>query len=147
VATKRISKANGGGVVSHKVATVDDFFKPNTNPVALSTISRMVHIRQLAANDVMEFTDLPKDATTKERRLALMRLIARAVADENGKSLFSEDDLGRLGEIPVVVFNELSEAVLDAAGIVTTSPTADTGVGGAEGNASGGAPNSASSTV
>jgi hypothetical protein len=139
---------NEGNDKPTNLLTAEDFFssaKPKL--VTLTTIPGQVYLRPLPAGDVLDFMEqrqknLEPGASQKGNRSALMRLISRAVVHEDGKPMFSEENMDRLNDIPVLVFNEISGVVLEAAGIVV-------GVGAeeSEGKGSSAPSTTASSTV
>lgn len=148
---KIISKDGTPAVATTNLLTAEDFFS-SSNPklVTLTTIPGQVYLRPLPAGDVLDFMEQRQGESadvkggggdTKARRKALMRLISRAVVHADGSPMFSEEGMERLNDIPVLVFNEISAVVLEAAGIVVQS-TEDS-----EGKDSAAASTTASSTV
>lgn len=124
------------------VLSAEDFFggSENLKEVVVTALTKngkpgRVYLRYLSAQAVLDFLDLPKEATPRERRSALMNLIGQAVTDAKGVPLFDSSFSARLSEIPVGVFNQLADEVMLMAGLTVTVKDKDseTAIGGTEG--------------
>ena len=77
--------------------------------------SQTIFQKDLSAGAVLSFVETREGA---ERNAALLVLVAQAICQEDGSSVFvSEEDLARLEQMPVRIFQQLSDAVVEAAGI------------------------------
>jgi hypothetical protein len=74
----------------------------------------LVYHQGLPAGDILDFVGIEEGP---ERNEALLRLVAKAVCDRNGKPLFKDRQLDRLRNMSIGVFSQMAEAVTNAAGI------------------------------
>ena len=90
--------------------------KPETLEIKM-TDGRTGHVfrRDLPAGDVLDFVESEEGP---ERNEALMRLVARAIVNQDGSPKFSEMDLGELRDMPVNIFQQMATAVTEASGVV-----------------------------
>lgn len=95
----------------------------------------IVYLRPPSAAAVLEFVE---KAETPERHPALLRLMARSLVTPEGKPMFTEKNIDRIGEVSIGAFNRIATAV---------TAMAEAASGKAEeGNASSEAEDSASPT-
>ena len=73
--------------------------------------------RDLSAGDILDFVTY---AEGKERNEALLKLVAKAIVDEDGTPVFTNEDMTKLRNMPVRIFQQLSDAVVEAAGLGVT---------------------------
>lgn len=92
----------------------------------------IIILRPLPARDVIAFTQLPDD----EKFAGMIPLLAKAIVDENGEGLFSENEVKELSELRVDAFTEISTAITEMMGGVTAEKDAGEGSSGAPGSAS-----------
>lgn len=71
--------------------------------------------KDLSAGSVLDFVETEEGP---ERNAMLLRLVAQGICQEDGSPVFqTEEDMQRLREMPIRIFEQLSTAVVDAAGI------------------------------
>ncbi len=70
--------------------------------------------RDLSAGDVLDFVHVEEGPKRNE---ALLRLVSLAIVEEDGTAVFSGTDIGQLRDMPVKIFQQLSDAVVKAAGL------------------------------
>lgn len=121
-----MSKANGDSS-SKSLLSADDIFAGGDEKyreVVLKGVSKngadgVVYIRHLPAEDMMIYHELLADSNVSklEQHRAMIRIVASAVVDPNGEPIFAgrESDLGKM---PVLIFNQLSNAVLEMSGLM-----------------------------
>jgi hypothetical protein len=78
----------------------------------------VVWLQPLTAGQVMDFAARQADNMTEaEKSQAMLEMIARAVVDQNGQQLFSEEQVGRLRDMSMAVFSRLTAAVNELTGV------------------------------
>ena len=73
--------------------------------------------QDICAGDVLDFVHVEEGP---ERNEALLRLISLAIVDEDGEQIFKGTGMKQLRKMPVKIFEQLSNAVVEAAGLNTT---------------------------
>jgi hypothetical protein len=100
-----------------QLLTAEDIFSGGddlVSPLRIPELSKngkpgIVYLKLLSAGDVLDFSEAD-EGSRKER---LLPLIAKAVVHQDGTPMFSQEQVARLSEIRVDVFNRLSRAVTD----------------------------------
>ncbi len=72
------------------------------------------HMRDLSAGDILDFVTYEVGEVRNE---ALLQLVAKAIVEEDGTPVFTDKDLKELRDMPVRIFQQLSDAVVRAAGL------------------------------
>lgn len=78
----------------------------------------VVWIKSLSAGAVMDFAArADKDKPEAERNQAMLEMIAKAIVNEDGSPMFTEEQAARLREMSMAVFNRFVTAVNGLTGI------------------------------
>lgn len=118
-----------------RVLSAADLFSggtPRPTPVSIPEIPDAdgnpgtVYVRAMSARDVLSLATL-ETKTTDEQQSAMIQIITKSVVNEDGTPMFpTAEDAERLRDLSFKVFNRLTTAVNEVAGV---SKGADSGKG------------------
>lgn len=99
----------------------------------------VVYLKPPLARDVIEFSKLPPE----EHTAAMPKLIGKALVNEDGERLMSDEEAAKIADTSLAVFGELSKALTE---MMKGLNKGEEDTAAAVGEASGEAPTSASPT-
>lgn len=73
-----------------------------------------VHQRELPTGVVIKFVQTPEGP---ERGEALLEMVAQGLCKDDGTRLFEEHQMDELSNMPIKIFDQISTAVMEKAGI------------------------------
>lgn len=79
----------------------------------------IVYLKQLSTGDVLDFAE----SGEQDQKSRMLTLIAKAVVNQDGSPMFSEDQVTRLRDIRVDVFTRLSRAITDSMSTIMAEDT------------------------
>ena len=112
-----------------KILTREDFLSGSSLKKELVDVPELggsLWLRELPARDLLAFNDRVQELQKEgeelkpHQSLTLMAfLVSRSACDQDGKLLFTEDDVEQLGETKINVLTALSMKVMEMAGLNT----------------------------
>lgn len=113
--TKTLSNPINGRVLS-----VSDLLAAGRSALRFVEIPELqggVYLRQMTAGDVMAFAERAQSKDEGDRENVVLETIAKSVVNEDGVRLFADDDIQKLRDMPISIFNKLSGAINEMTGI------------------------------
>lgn len=93
-------------------------FQPKVVPITVEHdgATMELYVRELSADQVFRLQDQQKK-NGQDNEGFTISLLARALCDENGKSVIDEKEAKRLASMQVGAFNKVAKAVAEAVGL------------------------------